>query len=94
MPRTVLRTDGWGTAVFGVLMLTGGAWLAKPLGLPSSWFAPIGVVMVAGGAALGSLAERPVIRAWVTAFAVLEHRGSRRERTKAAPAIRNGLREN
>ncbi|NIH85717.1 hypothetical protein [Amycolatopsis granulosa] len=117
MLRATLRADGWGTAAFGVLMLTGSGWLAKPLGLPLSWFAPIGAVMIAGGAALGYLAERHAIRAWavraavlvntaaavailallvllpltavgvvfllagaawVTAFAVLEHRGSRR----------------
>ncbi|QFU87076.1 hypothetical protein [Amycolatopsis sp. YIM 10] len=57
--RGSLRIDGWGTAVFGVVMLVGGQWLTGPLGLPAAWFVPIGIAMVGGAAALGLIAGYP-----------------------------------
>ncbi|MFK0246381.1 hypothetical protein ACIQUM_16890 [Amycolatopsis azurea] len=59
--RNSLRIDGWGTAVFGVVMLVSGRWLADPLGLPSSWLVPIGIAMVGGATALGLTAGYPRI---------------------------------
>ncbi|AXB44551.1 hypothetical protein [Amycolatopsis albispora] len=59
--RGSLRIDGWGTAVFGVAMLAGGRWLTGPLGLPSTWFVPIGIAMVGGAVALGLIAGYPRI---------------------------------
>ncbi|MEV6335584.1 hypothetical protein AB0M12_12820 [Nocardia vinacea] len=57
--RTVLRLDGWGTGVFGVVMLAGAAALSGPLGLPTSWSIPFGVAMVGGGLALLLIAGYP-----------------------------------
>jgi hypothetical protein len=59
--RGSLRIDGWGTAVFGVVMLVGGQWLTGPLGLPSAWFVPVGIAMLGGAAALGLIAGYPRI---------------------------------
>lgn len=59
--RGSLRIDGWGTAVFGVAMLVAGRWLSGPLGLPSTWFVPIGIAMLGGAAALGLIAGYPRI---------------------------------
>ncbi|WP_040688384.1 hypothetical protein [Nocardia vinacea] len=57
--RTVLRLDGWGTGVFGVVMLAGAAALSGPLGLPTAWSIPFGVAMVGGGLALLLIAGYP-----------------------------------
>ncbi|WP_433714646.1 hypothetical protein ACQP2U_11420 [Nocardia sp. CA-084685] len=57
--RTVLRLDGWGTGVFGIVMLAGAAALRGPLGLPTTWSIPFGVAMVGGGLALLLIAGYP-----------------------------------
>ncbi|MEV4236396.1 hypothetical protein ACIBJI_25250 [Nocardia sp. NPDC050408] len=57
--RTVLRLDGWGTGVFGIVMLAGAAALRGPLGLPTAWSIPFGVAMVGGGLALLLIAGYP-----------------------------------
>ncbi|WP_433193608.1 hypothetical protein ACQP1G_33155 [Nocardia sp. CA-107356] len=57
--RSVLRLDGWGTGVFGVVMLAGAAALSGPLGLPTAWSIPFGVAMVGGGLALLLIAGYP-----------------------------------
>ncbi|MDP9865393.1 MULTISPECIES: hypothetical protein [Streptosporangium] len=59
--RTVLRIDGWSTAVFGVVMLAGSGPLSGPLGLPTTWSVPFGVAMLGGAAALGLIAGYPRI---------------------------------
>ncbi|MGW4501334.1 hypothetical protein ACWENR_22310 [Micromonospora sp. NPDC004336] len=61
--RRSLRLDGYGTAVFGLVMLVGGRWLSGPLGLPGVWFVPIGGAMLVGAAALVVIARRPRIPA-------------------------------
>jgi hypothetical protein len=61
--RRSLRLDGYGTAVFGLVMLVGGRWLSDPLGLPDVWFVPIGGAMLVGAAALAVIARRPRIPA-------------------------------
>ncbi|GAB3580469.1 hypothetical protein GCM10027445_50820 [Amycolatopsis endophytica] len=60
--RASLRADGWGTAIFGVVMLPGGLYLSGPLGLPAPWFAPLGAMMLTGGVALVLLARRAGVR--------------------------------
>ncbi|WP_062990354.1 hypothetical protein [Nocardia anaemiae] len=57
--RAVLRLDGWGTGVFGVIMLAGAASLSGPLGLPTTWSIPFGVAMIGGGLALLLIAGYP-----------------------------------
>ncbi|MEU4841467.1 hypothetical protein [Nocardia testacea] len=59
--RRTLRLDGWGTGVFGVLMLAGAVPLQDPLGLPTSWSIPFGVAMLGGATALLLIAGYPVI---------------------------------
>ncbi|WP_063036865.1 hypothetical protein [Nocardia grenadensis] len=59
--RRTLRLDGWGTGVFGVLMLAGAVPLRDPLGFPTSWSVPFGVAMLGGGLALLLIAGYPVI---------------------------------
>ncbi|UFS97342.1 hypothetical protein [Nocardia huaxiensis] len=59
--RTSLRLDGWGTAAFGVFLLAAAPVLDGPLGLPIGWSRPIGVVMLAGAAALLLIARGRVI---------------------------------
>ncbi|GAA2382616.1 hypothetical protein GCM10010420_00690 [Streptomyces glaucosporus] len=59
--RTVLRVDGWSTALFGVVLLAGGGLLDGPLGLPLAWSVPFGVAMLGGAAALGLIAGYPRI---------------------------------
>lgn len=59
--RGSLRIDGWGTGVAGLVMLAGGPWLSGPLGLPSGWFAPVGIVLLGGAVALLVIAARPQI---------------------------------
>ncbi|OZM73546.1 hypothetical protein CFN78_08375 [Amycolatopsis antarctica] len=68
--RVSLRIDGWGTAAFGVLMLVAGPWLPGPLGLPASWFVPIGIAMLGGAIALGLISGCPVIPARYARVAV------------------------
>ncbi|MBN6041176.1 hypothetical protein [Amycolatopsis sp. 195334CR] len=68
--RGSLRFDGWGTAAFGVVMLAGGRWLTGPLGLPSTWFVPLGIAMVGGAAALGLIAGYPRIPPRLAACAI------------------------
>ncbi|WP_330253639.1 hypothetical protein OG874_03260 [Nocardia sp. NBC_00565] len=57
--RTVLRLDGWGTGIFGVVMLAGAAALSGPLGLPPTWSLPFSVAMIGGGLALLLIAGYP-----------------------------------
>ncbi|MEV4127912.1 hypothetical protein [Nocardia sp. NPDC049707] len=57
--RTVLRLDGWGTGVFGIIMLAAAAALSGPLGLPTAWSIPFGVAMIGGGLALLLIAGYP-----------------------------------
>ncbi|MFJ6569698.1 hypothetical protein ACIQNU_19965 [Streptomyces sp. NPDC091292] len=59
--RTTLRVDSWSTAVFGVILLAGGAWLSDPLGLPTTWSVPFGIAMLGGAAALALIAGHPRI---------------------------------
>ncbi|WP_225728745.1 MULTISPECIES: hypothetical protein [unclassified Nocardia] len=59
--RMALRTDGWGTGAFGVVLLAGAVALRDPLGLPTGWSIPFGVAMVGGGLALLLIAGYPVI---------------------------------
>ncbi|MGI5286746.1 hypothetical protein ACQEVF_25880 [Nonomuraea polychroma] len=59
--RTILRIDGWSTAVFGVVMLAAARPLSGPLGLPTAWSIPFGVAMLGGAAALGLIAGYPQI---------------------------------
>lgn len=59
--RRTLRVDGWGTGVFGVLMLAGAAPLREPLGLPTSWSVPFGVAMLGGALVLLLVAGYPRI---------------------------------
>ncbi|MCP2256577.1 hypothetical protein LX15_000260 [Streptoalloteichus tenebrarius] len=68
--RRSLRVDGVGTAVFGAVMLAGGRWLADPLGLPGDWFAPIGIGMLGGAAALGLIAGYPRVPAGLARAAI------------------------
>lgn len=68
--RTILRIDGWSTALFGVLMLAAGRALSDPLGLPTTWSVPFGVAMLGGAAALGLIAGYPRIPARYAAFVV------------------------
>lgn len=70
--RRSLRADGWGTGVFGIVMLLGGPWLSGPLGVPGSWFVPVGVAMLGGAVVLLLLASRPRITvAWGGAVAAV-----------------------
>ncbi|MET9214565.1 MULTISPECIES: hypothetical protein [Mycobacteriales] len=55
---TVLRVDGWSTALFGVALTVSAPLLRAPLGLPTPLSLLFGVVMVAGGAALLAIARR------------------------------------
>lgn len=59
--RTALRVDGWGTGIFGVVMLAGAAALRDPLGLPTAWSVPFGVAMLGGALALLLIAGYPEI---------------------------------
>ncbi|MFJ9553877.1 hypothetical protein ACIRPH_08670 [Nocardiopsis sp. NPDC101807] len=59
--RTVLRIDGWSTAVFGALLLAAGRPFAEVLGLPLAWSVPFGVAMLGGAAALGLIAGYPAV---------------------------------
>lgn len=68
--RTILRIDGWSTAVFGVIMLAAAQPLSGPLGLPTAWSIPFGVAMLGGAAALGLIAGYPRIPARYVAFVV------------------------
>ncbi|MFD1932337.1 MULTISPECIES: hypothetical protein [Nonomuraea] len=68
--RTILRIDGWSTAVFGVVMLAGGQALSGPLGLPTAWSVPLGVAMLGGAAALGLIAGYPRIPARLGGYVV------------------------
>ncbi|MFI9550280.1 hypothetical protein [Nonomuraea endophytica] len=68
--RTVLRVDGWSTAVFGIVMLALAGPLSGPLGLPVAWAVPFGVAMLGGAAALGLIAGYPRIPARLAAMAV------------------------
>ncbi|MGC7102413.1 hypothetical protein ACPZ19_47740 [Amycolatopsis lurida] len=68
--RGSLRIDGWGTAVFGVVMLVGGQWLAGPLGLPAAWFVPAGIAMLGGAAALGLITGYPRIPPRLAGYAI------------------------
>ncbi|WP_043623015.1 hypothetical protein [Nonomuraea candida] len=68
--RTVLRIDGWSTAVFGVVMLAAARPLSGPLGLPTAWSIPFGVAMLGGAAALGLIAGYPRIPARYVALVV------------------------
>ncbi|MFD5177130.1 hypothetical protein ACFWM1_15055 [Nocardia sp. NPDC058379] len=55
---TVLRVDGWSTALFGVVLTVSAPLLREPLGLPTPLSLLFGVVLVAGGAALLAIARR------------------------------------
>lgn len=55
---TVLRVDGWSTAVFGVALAAAAPLLADPLGLPASLSVLFGAVLITGGAALLTIATR------------------------------------
>ncbi|MFE3453952.1 hypothetical protein ACFXJ8_34005 [Nonomuraea sp. NPDC059194] len=68
--RTILRIDGWSTAVFGLAMLAGGPALSGPLGLPTTWSVPLGVAMLGGAAALGLIAGYPRIPARLGGYVV------------------------
>ncbi|MEU1722569.1 hypothetical protein ACNF49_39055 [Actinomadura sp. ATCC 39365] len=68
--RTILRIDGWSTAVFGVVMLVAAQPLSGPLGLPTAWSVPFGVAMLGGAAALGLIAGHPRIPVRHVAFVV------------------------
>ncbi|WP_433578892.1 hypothetical protein [Nocardia brasiliensis] len=59
--RTALRVDGWGTGVFGVVMLAGAVALRDPLGLPTAWSVPFGVAMLGGALVLLLIAGYPEI---------------------------------
>ncbi|KIA62132.1 hypothetical protein [Nocardia vulneris] len=59
--RTALRVDGWGTGVFGVVLLGGAVALRDPLGLPTAWSVPFGVAMLGGALALLLIAGHPEI---------------------------------
>lgn len=50
--RTALRVDGWGTGVFGAVLLATAPLLREPLGLPTSWSIPFGVAMLGGATAI------------------------------------------
>lgn len=57
---TVLRVDGWSTALFGVGLTLCAPLLRAPLGLPTALSLLFGAVMITGGAALLSIAgHRP-----------------------------------
>ncbi|MER5423863.1 hypothetical protein [Streptosporangium roseum] len=68
--RTILRIDGWSTAVFGVVVLAAAQSLSGPLGLPTAWSVPFGVAMLGGAAALGLIAGYPRILVRHVAFVV------------------------
>lgn len=68
--RTILRIDGWSTAVFGVVMLAAARPLSGPLGLPTAWSIPLGVAMLGGAAALGLISGYPRIPARLGAYVV------------------------
>ncbi|OUC94922.1 hypothetical protein [Streptosporangium minutum] len=68
--RTILRIDGWSTAVFGVVMLAAAQPLSGPLGLPTAWSIPFGVAMLGGAVALGLIAGHPRIPARHVAFVI------------------------
>jgi hypothetical protein len=68
--RTILRIDGWSTAVFGAVMLAAAQPLSGPLGLPTAWSIPFGVAMLGGAAALGLIAGHPRIPVRYVAFVV------------------------
>ncbi|MGV9753607.1 hypothetical protein [Nocardia farcinica] len=55
---TALRVDGWGTGVFGAVLLAGAAALRDPLGVPTGLSLGFGVVMLAGALALVLLGGR------------------------------------
>ncbi|MEU2956712.1 hypothetical protein [Streptomyces sp. SID1034] len=57
--RTILRVDGWSTAVFGVVLLACGRPLSEPLGLPVTWSVPFGIAMLGGAGALALIAGYP-----------------------------------
>ncbi|ASF08956.1 hypothetical protein [Nocardia brasiliensis] len=59
--RTALRVDGWGTGVFGAVLLAGAPALRDPLGLPTAWSVPFGVAMLGGALALLLIAGYPEI---------------------------------
>lgn len=59
--RTALRVDGWGTGVFGVVLLVGAVALRDPLGLPTAWSVPFGVAMLGGALALLLIAGYPEV---------------------------------
>ncbi|MEV5596810.1 hypothetical protein [Streptomyces sp. NPDC052496] len=59
--RTVLRTDSWSTAAFGVFLLAGSKALSAPFGIPTAWSVPIGIAMLGGAAALALIAGYPRI---------------------------------
>ncbi|MFI6215954.1 hypothetical protein ACIBCD_28515 [Nocardia brasiliensis] len=59
--RAALRVDGWGTGVFGVVLLAGALALRDPLGLPTAWSVPFGVAMLGGALALLLIAGYPEI---------------------------------
>lgn len=68
--RRSLRVDGWGTAVFGVVVLAAGPRLGGPLGLPPDWLVPIGIATLGGAAALGLIAGYPRIPPSLAALAI------------------------
>jgi hypothetical protein len=68
--RTVLRVDGWSTAVFGAVLLAAGRPLVGVLGLPLAWSVPFGVAMLGGAAALGLIAGYPSVPVRYTALVV------------------------
>ncbi|MFG1941541.1 hypothetical protein [Nonomuraea sp. NPDC048826] len=59
--RTILRVDGWSTAVFGVVLLAAWRPVGDWFGLPPAWSVPLGVAMLGGAAALGLIAGYPRI---------------------------------
>lgn len=59
--RTILRIDGWSTAVFGVTLLAAWRPFSGWFGLPPPWSVPFGVAMLGGAAALGLIAGYPWI---------------------------------
>jgi hypothetical protein len=69
--RTMLRIDGWSTALFGLVMLAAARPLSGPLGLPPAWSVPFGVAMLGGAAALGLIAGYPRIPRRYGAYVVL-----------------------
>ncbi|GAA1450730.1 hypothetical protein [Nocardiopsis tropica] len=68
--RTVLRIDGWSTAVFGVVLLAAGRPFVEVLGLPLAWSVPFGIAMLGGAAALGLIAGYPAVPVRYTALVV------------------------